>query len=139
MAKRNNPVQETTENTLRLDKWLWVARFFKTRALASEAINGGKVHLNGTRSKPSKTVQVGDKLTIKRTPYEHAITVCKINKFRRPAKEAILLYEESEESQKARDTLAIQLKLQASLMPQPTHRPTKKERRKIIRFTNKNA
>ncbi|HEB63123.1 MAG TPA: RNA-binding protein [Gammaproteobacteria bacterium] len=138
MARRN-PIQETAENTLRLDKWLWAARFFKTRTLASEAINGGKVHMNGTRCKPSRAVQVGDKLTIQRTPYEYAITICKINKFRRPAKEAVLLYEESEESQKARETLAIQLKLQAASMPQPSHRPTKKERRKIIRFTNKNS
>ncbi len=135
----HNPTQVMAENTQRLDKWLWTSRFFKTRALASQAINGGKVHLNGTRSKPSKTVQIGDKLTISRAPYEHAITVCGINKQRRPAKEAVLLYEESEESQKARETLAIQLKLQAASMPQPTHRPTKKERRKIIRFTNKNS
>ncbi len=139
MARRSDPTHETADDMLRLDKWLWAARFFKTRALASEAINGGKVHLNGSRCKPSKTVKAGDRLTISRPPYEYDITVRAINKQRRPAKEAVLLYEESEESKKARETLAVQLKLQAASRPQVTQRPTKKERRKIIRFINKNS
>ena len=92
--------------SIRLDKWLWAARFFKTRVLATEAVSGGKVHLNDNRVKPGREVKVGDRLTIQRGGYAFEIVVLAINKQRRPAKEAQLLFEESEDSIKAREEQA---------------------------------
>jgi ribosome-associated heat shock protein Hsp15 len=84
--------------SLRLDKWLWAARFFKTRKLAAEAVSGGKVHLNGQRTKPSKEVKVDSHLLIHKEQFSWDITVLGINAHRRPATEAVLLYKESEAS-----------------------------------------
>jgi ribosome-associated heat shock protein Hsp15 len=89
----------TTEiDAIRLDKWLWVARFYKTRKLAAEAIAGGKVHLNGQRSKPGKEVKIGAQLFITKDLYQWDITLISLAKHRRPAKEALLLYQESQDS-----------------------------------------
>lgn len=122
----------------RLDKWLWASRFYKTRQLAAEAINGGHVQLNGQRVKPSRTLQVSDKLSIHKTPFTFEITVEGLSVRRGPAKEAQLLYTELEESIQKRETLAEQRKLNAAQFPHAERRPDKRDRRRIIRFKNVN-
>ncbi|PHS70831.1 MAG: RNA-binding protein [Cycloclasticus sp.] len=118
---------------LRLDKWLWAARFFKTRHLASDAIAGGKVHLNGQRAKPSKEVQINDVLLISKNNYHWEITILDLNAQRRPAKEAVQLYMEHEDSVKRRQSLeAINKDIYASA-PR-SKRPNKKQRRQIHQF-----
>lgn len=125
------------DESIRLDKWLWAARFFKTRALAADAVAGGKVHLNDNRVKPGREVKAGDNLTIHRDGYTYEVTVLGINKQRRPASEARLLYEESEASIAARQELAEAQRLAASSRFAPDHKPNKRERRHIVRFTRK--
>ncbi len=122
------------EGQQRLDKWLWAARFFKTRNLAAEAVNGGKVHLNGERIKPSRNIKVGDKLTVTRGQFEFQITVEGLNKHRRPAQEAQMLYIESQQSLAKREALAESLKILNANMPYTEKRPDKKQRRQIVRF-----
>ncbi len=123
-------------NSIRIDKWLWTARFFKTRKLAAEAVSGGKVHFNSQRCKPSKEVKAGVRLSITKEPYSWDLTVIAINSHRRPAKEAVLLYEEEIESIRKRQELIIQEKEKRSLMnhSEREHRPNKKQRRQIHRF-----
>ncbi len=118
----------------RLDKWLWAARFFKTRALAAEAINGGKVHLNGDRIKPSRNIKVGDRLEITRGQFVFDVTVEALNRHRRPAKEAQLMYRESEQGREKRESLAESLKILNANLPRSDGRPSKKQRRDIVRF-----
>src|SRR5918994_6487361 len=100
---------------VRLDKWLWAARFFKTRALAAEAVEGGKIQVNGDRPKRARPVQVGDELRIRLGPYEHIISVRALSDRRGPATQAAGLYEESAASRSAREALAVQLKSLNSL------------------------
>jgi ribosome-associated heat shock protein Hsp15 len=123
-------------NSLRIDKWLWAARFFKTRRLASEAVAGGKVHINGQRCKPAKEVKVGDRLTISKDQYNWDITILGINKQRRPASEAVLLYQETPESHEKRQEQIRLNKEQYALLAhsERERRPTKKQRRQIHRF-----
>ncbi|MDH5765897.1 MAG: S4 domain-containing protein [Gammaproteobacteria bacterium] len=118
----------------RLDKWLWAARFFKTRALAADAVNGGKVHLNGERVKAGRTIKVGDSLKITRGLMEFDIVVQGLSKQRRPAQEAQLLYEETAESQQLRRERAQMLKDTSAYLPHMDRRPGKKDRRQIVRF-----
>ncbi len=125
---------ETGAHT-RLDKWLWAARFFKTRSLAAEAVTGGKVHLNRARVKPGRGVHVGDEIKVRRGPYEWVVIVAGLGKQRGPASQAELLYKETEESKQNRQTLAEQLRAQGPREPGPKGRPSKKARREIIRFT----
>lgn len=121
----------------RIDKWLWAARFFKTRNLAIEAVNGGKVHLNGQRTKPAKEVHEEDILTIRKGEIEWVIEVLALSTQRRSAKEAALLYAETEESQKKRALSAEARKqMYAEQRPRGMGRPTKKDRRVIHRFKN---
>lgn len=117
---------------MRLDKWLWVARFFKTRRLAVEAIEGGRVSVNGERAKPAKEVKAGDTLSIRRPPFEHAIVVKAIAGQRGSASVAARLFEETEESRARRTVLAAEMKA----LPQPRFpgRPTKKTRRDYERW-----
>ncbi len=128
---------------VRLDKWLWAARFYKTRALAREMIEGGKVHYNGQRSKPSKIVELNATLTLRQgndeRPViegndERTVIVKAITEQRRPASEAALLYEETAESVEKREKMALARKLNALTMPHLDRRPDKKERRDLLRF-----
>jgi ribosome-associated heat shock protein Hsp15 len=122
---------ETEDIKVRLDKWLWAARFYKTRALAVEAIEGGKVQVNGERVKRAKPLQVGDEVRIRQGPYEHQIVVSRLSERRGPAPEAARLYEEKPASRAAREAMALQLKsLHAAFVPE-RGRPTKKDRREI--------
>lgn len=123
---------------VRLDKWLWAARFFKTRTLATEAVTGGKVHAGGQRCKPSHPVRLGEMLRIQRGLEEYQIMVRALNDRRGPATEAVLLYEETAESRQRRDALREQRRLERSPAPPPAGRPTKQDRRRIIRFTHGN-
>ncbi len=134
----NKKVKDESIIKTRLDKWLWAARFYKTRHLAAEAINGGHVHHNGHRVKPSRVIQVADKLTVHKTPFTFEITVQGLSIRRGPAKEARLLYSEQEESIKKREELAEQRKLNAAQFPHAERRPDKRDRRRIIRFKNIN-
>ena len=122
---------------VRLDKWLWAARFFTTRSMAAKAVSGGKVHLNGHRVKPSRSVQVGDKLLITKGEIEFRVEISGVNKFRRPASEARLLYEELEESVKAREEQRQFKKMVRAGYSAPEGRPSKRDRRKIRAFTRK--
>ncbi len=124
--------------TIRLDKWLWAARFFKTRHLAVEAINGGKVHLNGHRTKPGKVVQVGTQVQIHRGGLEWNIRVLVIPKQRRPASEAIGFYEEDQPSIEIREKQIAEQRLIRASAPRPdAGKPSKRNRRMIQRFTGK--
>src|SRR3954462_15118139 len=95
---------------VRLDKWLWAARFFKTRALAADAIESGKVEVNGERAKRAKQLQVGDSVRVRLGPYQHLISVLVVSERRGPGSVAKTLYEENAESRKARETLQLQMK-----------------------------
>ena len=119
------------EPTMRLDRWLWVARFFKTRAIASAAIAGGKVQVNGTRAKAAKQLRVGAELRIRVGPYEWFVTVRALTERRGSAKDAQLLYDESPEGRAARERLAEAHKLAPTPTYQGKGRPTKKDRRKL--------
>jgi len=124
----------TETSKLRIDKWLWAARFFKTRSLATTAVAGGKVHLNQQRTKPAKEVHIGDQLTIRIGHVERTVIVQTLSKQRGPAKEAVLLYEETPESIQQREKTAELRKQATASRPYGTGRPTKKERRTIHRF-----
>jgi len=120
--------------SVRLDKWLWAARFFKTRSLAHKAIGGGKIRLNGQNCKPSRLVAVGDILRVHREDGEYIVTVLALNEQRRPAKEARLLYDETPESIARRELEGSERRLRAYSAPHPDRRPDKKSRRQLIRM-----
>lgn len=120
---------------VRLDKWLWAARFYKTRGLAVEAIDGGKVQVAGDRVKRARLIRVGEQLRIRQGPYEHAIVVLALSERRGPAPEAAKLYQETPESRAARERLALQLKAASSaLVHEEKGRPTKRNRRQFDRL-----
>ncbi len=124
---------ENNTEKFRIDKWLWAARFFKTRSLAAAAVECGKVQVNGARVKPAKLIAAGDTLAIRLEPYQHVVEVLALSGRRGPAAEAQKLYKETEESRLRREALAIELKAQ----PEPTAhagRPTKRDRREIEQF-----
>lgn len=120
---------------MRLDKWLWAARFYKTRALAAEAVDGGKVHVNGQRSKPGKDVRIGTSLSIAKGGLEWQIEVTVLPKQRRPASEARSFYTESEQSRQRRESAAADLRATRLAKPLRTaSKPSKRDRRLIHRF-----
>ncbi|MET0088443.1 MAG: S4 domain-containing protein [Candidatus Thiodiazotropha sp.] len=133
MSEASHPAEK-----VRLDKWLWAARFFKTRQIAAEAINGGKVHLNGQRTKPGKEIKAGSHLGIHKGSLEWDVRVIVPATQRRPAAEACHFYEEDPQSLKRREKAVEAQRLQRSLAPQPVStRPSKRDRRMIHRFTQK--
>ena len=119
---------------MRLDKWLWAARFFKTRSLASDAVDGGKVKLNGSTTKPAKDVNIGDRLHIRAGEQDREIIVQGLNEQRRPAVEAQLFYQETPESIENRAQTAELRKLSPLPSPEQKGRPTKRDRRQLGRF-----
>lgn len=122
------------DDPVRIDKWLWAARFFKTRALAREAVSGGKVSLNGSRVKPSRVLAEGDELRIQRGEETFTIHVVDCSSRRGPAVDAQKLYVETEDSRLARAAMAEQKALQRVDRAGPERRPDKRQRRQIIRF-----
>lgn len=123
----------TEQPGVRLDKWLWAARFFKTRRLAVDAIDGGKVHVNGGRAKAAKEVRPGFEVSIRKGPYEYDVVVTGLVERRGSAKDAATLYEEKPESLERRE----QLRAQVAASPPPVmpdRRPDKKERRRLTSF-----
>ena len=125
------------QDVIRLDKWLWAARFYKTRLLAAEAVNGGHVHINGIRAKPAKLIRPGDELRISKGHDVFTLDVLALAAKRGPAAQAQQLYHEHEQSVRQRQQQAEQRKLQAAQQVAPRKRPDKRSRRKIIRFINK--
>ena len=125
---------------LRIDKWLWAARFFKTRSMASDAIAKNRVRVDGQRIKASRTISVGDRVQIENPPYEFVVTVLGLSDQRRGAKEAVLLYQETDDSVERRAVLSARLRndRMARLGVAGAGRPSKRQRRQIIRFQNQN-
>jgi ribosome-associated heat shock protein Hsp15 len=133
--KQNKKINSNDDENIRLDKWLWAARFYKTRSLATEAVKGGKVHLNQQRVKPSHHVEIGHTLRIKKESQEQTIIIKQLSAKRGPAAIAKTLYEETQESIELRDKLSQERKAIYAGMPHfASRRPSKKDRRKIIQF-----
>lgn len=131
-----NRLNVTEEEKIRIDKWLWAARFFKTRSLASQAVGGGHVQIGGSRVKPSRVVQIGDILQICRGQEELIVVVQGVSGRRGPASAAQTLYEETEESRQARETVRQQRLAVGAAFP-PARRPDKRDRRKIRKLLRK--
>ncbi len=120
---------------LRIDKWLWAARFYKTRALAVDAVEGGKVQVNGARVKPARPLKAGDALVVRNGAYTWEVEVVGLSDRRGPAPEAAKLYRESDASRRAREDTAAQIKAERQSAPvYAKGRPTKRARRQIIKF-----
>lgn len=133
----NQPLEKIPRK-VRLDKWLWAARFFKTRQIAAEAVSGGKVHLNGQRTKPGKEITEGSQLRIHKGELEWEITVRVLATQRRPASEARCFYDETPESIERREKIVEAQKLERSMSPRMAHtKPNKKDRRMIHRLTGR--
>ena len=118
------------EEPVRIDKWLWAARFVKTRALAVEAVKGGRVHVNGQRVKPAREVAVGDEVEYVLGPMRRTVVVRGISRHRGPAPEAAQLYEETPESIARGEELAVQRKIERAIAGDRGGRPTKRDRRR---------
>jgi len=132
MRRQNQP--EEDDGKVRLDKWLWAARFYKTRQLAHESLELGRVLVNGERVKASRIVREGDELLLRINQLEYRITVLQLATQRRPAKEAVLMYQEDAAVRQAREEHILLLKAEHASFPHGDGRPTKKARRDISRF-----
>jgi ribosome-associated heat shock protein Hsp15 len=121
---------------LRIDKWLWAARFYKTRSLAAEAVENGQVRVNGERVKPSRAVHAGERVLVRKAGYEWDVEVTAVGDRRGSASEAAKLYAESEESAKARELAIAKRRAAAASDPRLAGRPTKRDRRKLEDFLN---
>ena len=130
-----NPLDDTSELKCRLDKWLWAARFFKTRSLATTAIETGKVHVNGQRVKPAKEVQLGQIIHIRNRDFEIEVSVMAVSNLRKGAPEAALLYQETEDSVSKRENARVTGEGDYALRERGAGRPTKRNLRDIKRFT----
>jgi ribosome-associated heat shock protein Hsp15 len=119
---------------VRLDKWLWAARFFKTRSLAAQAIAGGKIQVNGERAKRSKLLQLGDEIRVRQGPFEHHILVRGLSENRGPSAVAHELYQETAASVRAREVIASQLRMARVPRFEGKGRPTKRDRRDMERL-----
>ena len=133
MAKKNDD-ENASPGRVRLDKWLWAARFYKTRALSADAIDAGKIEVNGDRAKRSRLVQAGDRVRIRIGPYEHVVLVKGVSERRGSAPIAQALYEEEAESKKAREAMAAHVRAMNANTGYEAGRPTKKVRREIERL-----
>jgi ribosome-associated heat shock protein Hsp15 len=122
---------------VRLDSWLWAARFFKTRTLAADAIDGGRVDVNGESAKRSKAIRVGDTVRLRQGPYHYTLAVTGLAERRGTAAQAAVLYQEAEESKATRQQVADRLKLQNPIYYDGAGRPTKKQRREIDKWRGK--
>ena len=122
---------------VRIDKWLWAARFYKTRTLAADAVNGGHVRVNGQRCKASRLVQIGEVLKITKAGHIYTVEIDTISDRRGPAREAQRLYTETEASLQARELDGMQRKLNAMANPRPSSRPDKRQRRQLKNWRNK--
>ncbi|MEE3701657.1 ribosome-associated heat shock protein Hsp15 [Mannheimia haemolytica] len=131
---KNKHEKEQNDAEVRLDKWLWAARFYKTRSIAKAMIEGGKVHYNGQRAKVSKAVEIGAIIKLRQGNEEKEVEVLALSDQRRGAPEAQLLYSETEKSIKHREAMAFARKANALSMPHPDRRPNKKGRRDLIKF-----
>ena len=131
MARAERDTGETHAKAVRVDKWLFAARFFKSRALAVEAIEGGKVEVNGDRVKPSRDLKPGDRVWLRLGPYEHTVVVRVVSERRGPASVAATFYEETPESRAAREKHAWMLKHAAPTIEPGAGRPTKRDRRDL--------
>jgi ribosome-associated heat shock protein Hsp15 len=138
MTKSRPAGQASNPPKVRLDKWLWAARFFKTRSLAKQAIEGGKVHYDGARSRVSKEVGIGANLRIRRGEQEMTVEVSGLSAQRGPASEACKLYSETPESKAAREQHEAQRRAANAGIDHPAGRPDKRDRRMIHRFKNRN-
>jgi ribosome-associated heat shock protein Hsp15 len=116
---------------VRVDRWLWAARFFKTRGLAAEAIDGGKVSINDHRAKRSRPVRVGDRVRLRKGPFEYHLTVTGLADKRGSAQAAALLYEESAASRTAREKRAAEMRAESAGFPQSRGKPSKRQRRQL--------
>lgn len=123
----------------RIDKWLWAARFFKTRSLAAEAVAGGKVHVDGQRVKPARAVRIGDEIKVRKGPVEFVVRVRGLRAQRGSATVAQSLYEETPASIAAREALAEQRRLADLATPSAGTKPDKRARRRIAHFTRKHG
>lgn len=143
MPRPDRPDPSTTHtpsDRVRIDKWLWAARFFKTRSLAADAVGAGKVEVAGERVKPAKLLQLGDEVSIRLGPYVHVVVVRGLSERRGPATVAATLYEETRESLAARARLAEQLRMApAAFVYEEKGRPTKRDRREIDRFRDEHG
>lgn len=128
---------DTHHGRVRLDKWLWAARFFKTRALAADAVDGGRIEVNDERAKRARVVQVGDTIRIRRPPFEQVVVVTAVSDQRGPAAVAAELYRETDDSQRVREALAAQLRAMGPPAFRDKGRPSKKERRDIHRWKDR--
>jgi ribosome-associated heat shock protein Hsp15 len=131
MSNHNEDDETERPGKVRLDKWLWAARFYKTRALSAEAIAGGKIEVNGERAKRSKLIQSGDTMRIRMGPYEHIIDVTGVSSTRGSATIAATLYKETDASKKAREAMALHVRAMNANTGYESGRPTKKDRRDI--------
>lgn len=129
-------MKEKSAEAVRLDKWLWAARFYKTRAIAREMVEGGKVHYNGQRSKPGKIVEPDAELTLRQGNDERTVIIQTVSDKRGPASEAQQMYAETPQSIEKREKVAQARKINALTMPHPDRRPDKKERRDLMKFKN---
>ena len=119
---------------VRMDKWLWAARFFKSRALAARACELGRIHSNGAEAKPARDVRVGDRLKVRNDAGEFEVEVLELSAVRGPAAIAQTLYREGEASREARLKAAEEARAIRQFVPAPAGRPSKRDRRRIIRF-----
>ncbi|MDP8161633.1 ribosome-associated heat shock protein Hsp15 [Pasteurella skyensis] len=133
-AQQKNKKGREEPEAIRLDKWLWAARFYKTRTIAKAMIEGGKVHYNGQRIKSSKVVEIGAKVILRQGNEEKEVEILEISDQRKGAPEAQKLYQETAESIVKREKMALARKMNYLSMPHPDRRPNKKERRDLIKF-----
>jgi ribosome-associated heat shock protein Hsp15 len=137
MTRASSADRPVPTTPVRVDKWLWAARFFKTRSLAAEAVEGGKVQVDGERAKPSKAVKPGSEVRVRLGPYEHIVLVTGTAVRRGTATEAARLFEETAASKEAREKLHWQLTRAAPAMDPAKGRPTKRDRRTLDRFRDR--